>query len=473
MSKKVTFYFLITVHLAITGYFWWETSGIRIHRGTTAVLLAFGRLSGLMLASMILLQVLHMGRARWLEGAFGLDQLARLHRRNGKWLTIFLIAHPLLLVLAYKRSSGLTFLAQFLKFQVSFEDVLNATIAACLLGFVIAYSVLMSRRKWDFEKWYWAHLSVYIAILLSFGHQNGVGTDFLGASPVLERFPDLTWFTLYWYFAYAFIFTSLAWYRFISPLKLFYTHRFSIQKLTQETPDVWSVYITGNNIEKFRYTAGQFIIVRFLARGYYWQAHPFSLSSYPNSDHIRLSIKASGDYTKTIGKLTPRTKVYIEGPYGLLTAKKSKTNKVLMVAGGIGITPFRGILEDLGKVGKNVELIYANKTESDIALRTELEELEEKYNLRVHHVLSASGVGASFSRPSSGNQAGDQGQPLQSNTTFHTGFVNNDLIKQLVPDVSTREIFLCGPPPMMSALLKTLPTLDIPKNKIYFERFSL
>lgn len=461
MNKKIAFYLLLTTHLAVTGYFWWETSGVRIHRGTTATLLAFGRLSGLLLVSMVLLQVLHMGRARWLEGAFGLDKLARLHRRNGKWLTIFLVAHPLLLVLAYKRSSGLTFLAQFLKFQASFDDVLKASIATALFAFVIVYSVLMSRYKWDFEKWYWAHLSVYIAILFSFGHQTSVGGDFLGGNPVLERFPDFTWFTLYWYFAYALIFTSLAWYRFLVPFWLFYTHRFSIQKLAQETPDVWSIYITGNNIEKFRYTAGQFIIVRFLAKGYVWQAHPFSLSSYPNHDYIRLSIKASGDFTKTIGKLTPGTKVYIEGPYGLLTAKRSITDKVLMVAGGIGITPFRGILEDLGHAGKDVELIYANKTENDIALRTELEALSKKYYFKIHHVLSNQ---PDISRLTS------HGSLL---TSFHSGFVTPELIAQLVPDAATREVFLCGPPPMMDALIKSLPSVGVDKHKIYFEKFSL
>ncbi len=461
MHKKLVFYCLGIAHVGIICYFWWETSGVRIHSGTTATLLAFGRLSGLILVSLILLQVVLMGRARWLESVFGLDKLAKLHRFNGKWLTIFLVAHPLLLVLAYKRSSSLTFLAQLWKFQTSFEDVFKASLAVLLLLFVIVYSILMSRNKWDFEKWYWAHLSVYLAILLSFGHQTSIGGDFVGGHLITERFPDLTWFTLYWYLVYAFVLGSLGWYRFIMPLWLFYKYRFTITKITKETPDVWSIYIGGNQIHKFRYTAGQFIIIRFLAKGYFWQAHPFSLSSYPNSEYIRLSIKESGDFTKTISKLTPDTKVYIEGPYGTLTAKKATTNHILMIAGGIGITPFRGILEDLGRAGKNVELIYANKTGADIALRTELEDLAAKYKVRIHHVLSSQT---------------DFSELLTHNSqliTQSSGFVTPELIQQLVPDTSTREVFLCGPPPMLNALLKSLPTLGIPKSKIYYEKFSL
>lgn len=460
MHKKLLFYVLALLHTLVILYFWWEVSGMRIHRGTTATLLAFGRLSGLILVSLVLLQVVLMGRARWLEGVFGLDKLAKLHRFNGKWLTIFLVAHPLLLVLAYKRSSGLTFISQFLKFQTSFEDVLQASLAACLFVFVIVYSVLMSRRKWDFEKWYWAHLSVYIAILLAFGHQTSTGSDFVNSNPVLARWPDLTWFTLYWYLLYAFVFGSLAWYRFIKPLWLFYRHRFTVDKVVNETSDVWSVYIGGNHMQEFTYTAGQFIIVRFLAKGYFLQAHPFSLSSYPNDKHIRLSIKASGDFTKTIGKLPANTPVYIEGSYGILTAKRCKGDKVLMIAGGIGITPFRGILEDLGRAGKDVAVIYANKTEIDIALRAELEELSEKYNIKIHHVLS--------NTPANSLQL--QASSFQ---TYSFGLVTPELITQLVPDTATREVFLCGPPPMMNALVTSLQTLSVPKSKIYLEKFSL
>ncbi|MBP9686982.1 MAG: hypothetical protein KBD66_04255, partial [Candidatus Doudnabacteria bacterium] len=130
-------------------------------------------------------------------------------------------------------------------------------------------------------------------------------------------------------------------------------------------------------------------------------------------------------------------------------------------AGGIGITPFIAVLEDLGKAGKDIVLIYGNKTEADIALRNELEKLAGKYNIKIHHVLS--------NQPTSPSPATYN---LQL-TTFSVGFVTPELIKQLVPDAAEREVFLCGPPPMMNGLLKTLPTLGIPKNKIYFEKFSL
>lgn len=388
MNKKIWFYTLFALHLIVTTYFWLQTSGGRIAQSSADAYLALGRLSGLLLVDFILLQVMLMGRARWLESVFGLDKLAKVHRFVGKWISIFLLAHPILLVLGYQKLTGVNFLQQLWDFQVSFEDVWHASISFALFLFVIVYSILMSRRKWDFEKWYWAHLSVYIAILLAFGHQTSVGGDFLGSGAIFQHYPELTWFTLYWYGVYAFVFGSLAWYRICKPLWNFRKHQFTINRITNETPDVWSLYITGKDMPNFRYTPGQFVIIRFLAKGYYWQAHPFSLSCYPNTEYIRLSIKGSGDFTRTIGQVPVGTKAYIEGPYGTLTAQKSQTNKILMIAGGIGITPFRGILEDLGKASKDVHLIYGNKTEADIALRKELEELAQKYSIKIHHVLS-------------------------------------------------------------------------------------
>lgn len=429
-------------------------------RSSADAYLGLGRISGLLLVDFILLQVMLMGRARWLESVFGLDKLAKVHRFVGKWISIFLIGHPLFLVLGYQKLTGVSLLSQLWEFQVSFEDVWHASIGFLFFIFVIAYSILMSRHKWDFEKWYWAHLSVYAAIILAFGHQTSVGGDFLGSGPIFQNLPELTWFTLYWYLIYTFVFGSLVWYRICRPLWNYRKHQFTVSRITNETPDVWSLYITGKNMQAFRYNPGQFVIIRFLAKGYYWQAHPFSLSCYPNNEYIRLSIKASGDFTRTIGQLPVGTKAYIEGPYGTLTAKKSQTNKVIMIAGGIGITPFRGILEDLGKAAKDVHLIYGNKTETDIALRQELEELAQKYNLKIHHVLS-------------NVEANSLQLTANSFESFSSGFVTPELIQQLVPDVASREAFLCGPPPMMDALFKTLTGLGVPPKNIYFEKFAL
>lgn len=306
-------------------------------------------------------------------------------------------------------------------------------------------------QKWNFEKWYYAHLSVYIAIILAFGHQLELGGDFAESKI----------FTWYWYLLYAFVALMLAIYRFGKPLWLFYKHRFYIEKIIAETPDVTSVYISGKQIDQFKFNPGQFVIVRFLDKQRRWQAHPFSLSQPFNGQNIRLSIKASGDFTATTYNLQFTTPVLLEGPYGVFTPNKLKNNKALLIAGGIGITPIRGIMEALGENKKEVILLYANKTEKDIALRKEIEKLGEKYHFPVHHILN--------NQPKSPNLKSQ----VSSLTTIHNGMINQDLLQKLVPEINTYEVFLCGPPPMMAAITKTLISLGVPKQNIYFEKFSL
>src|SRR3989344_9111874 len=103
------------------------------------------------------------------------------------------------------------------------------------------------------------------------------------------------------------------------------------------------------NLTKFKIAAGQFIIVRFLAKNFFWQAHPFSLSCAPNGEYLRLTIKQSGDFTRSLENLPVNTKALIDGPHGVFTARFARRKKFLFIAGGVGITPVFSLIEDLAR----------------------------------------------------------------------------------------------------------------------------
>src|SRR5262249_41744769 len=132
---------------------------------------------------------------------------------------------------------------------------------------------------------------------------------------------------------------------------------------------------------------GQFLSVRFLNKSMWWEAHPFSISGiFDNS--LRISPKNVGDFTSKLGSLKKGTKILIEGPFGSFTQNLSTTNKILFIAGGIGITPIRSLIESFGKSNKQMVLLYSNKTEREIVFKNELQNLAKKTNLKIIYVIS-------------------------------------------------------------------------------------
>ena len=108
-----------------------------------------------------------------------------------------------------------------------------------------------------------------------------------------------------------------------------------------------SVYIRGRHVDELAAEPGQFFRWRFLARGLWWAANPYSLSAPPRRDLLRVTVKIAGDHSAALGTLKPGTPVLAEGPYGSFTAARRRRHKVLLLAGGVGMTPLRALFESL------------------------------------------------------------------------------------------------------------------------------
>jgi predicted ferric reductase len=403
-------------------------------------LLAFGRLAGLLAVFCVLLQLILIGRVKPVESVFGLDHLTRVHHFNGFLIINLLVFHVGLVTWSYALQNEVSSWAQFIDFIVNAEDIPSAVAGA--IGFVaVAFiSITLVKQRMNYEGWHTVHLLSYVAILLAFGHQFELGGDFTGNAL----------FAGYGYGLYALAGGYLVFYRVLKPLLFFKRHRFQIARVVPETKDVVSIYIRGREMSRFHVEAGQFMILRFLAKGFRWQAHPFSLSGPLHGDSFRVSIKNVGDFTAQVSWLQPGTPVLIDGPHGVFTARKSSRKKVLLIAGGIGITPLRTLADELVRQGKDVILLYANRRPRDVVFRDELESLTKMGRFKVHHIFSDDSEGV-----------GDQ------------GYIDSAYILRHVPDVMEYEVFLCGPPPMMEAVVRSLNELGVLAKSIHYERFSL
>ena len=214
----------------------------------------------------------------------------------------------------------------------------------------------IARRRLRYETWYFVHLYTYLAIALSFSHQLATGNEFTThpANRVL------------WVGLYLVTFGSLLVYRVAVPVRDAFRYQLRVSSIQPEGPDAVSVYVTGRHLDRMPVEAGQFFRWRFLDRRSWWEAHPFSLSAMPDSQVLRITAKGVGDHSRALRHVEPGTRVMAEGPYGNLTARLRTRRRVLLIAGGVGITPLRALFEALPGAPGDITLLYRVRVEREL-----------------------------------------------------------------------------------------------------------
>lgn len=412
---------------------WWHVTGQEISSDASK-LIAIARLAGIVATGAVLLQLLLMSRAPFIENNFDLEEINTFHRYNGYVMVYALIAHVLFLLVGYRMNTDLGWWPQFVQFNTEFEDVLKATIGSIFFFVVAITSAKYVRRRLPYEAWYFLHIIVYASVLLIFGHQIHSGSDIITQE----------WFKWFWIGLYAAVFVCVLYYRFLRQLVQYGRHGFVVARVEQEAPGIYSLYITGRDIAAYSYRAGQYAHWRFLTADMWTESHPFSFSSIPGSDYIRITYKVSGDFTKQLERIMPGTRVLIDGPRGSFTADRAVTKNVLLIAGGIGVSPLLPIAETLLARGKNVHIIYSIREQTDAVFTPEFVHL--KKTMGDHFAL----------------------------THYETGDTNRLTEVTLAPYTryaAELTVYICGPETMSQAVHGMLVSLGVPTKQILSERF--
>ncbi|GAC1371163.1 MAG: ferredoxin reductase family protein [Candidatus Saccharimonadales bacterium] len=435
ISKNLVWAVLGIVLLGVISL-WASSSFDGLFSGPAGALVSLGQLAGLLAAAGALTQFMLMGRIGWIERPFGLEKIAVFHRLNGYATISLILIHPLLLAFGYGLNAGVSALAQYLTFITQFPDVWKALIAQLLFLAVVGTSIYIVRRKLNFEHWYWVHLMVYAAIILAFAHQISNGSTF--TSSALSK--NL------WIGLYGFVAVNVLYYRFLTLGINYLKYRFKVDEVVAETGDTASIYISGRRLHRWKSEAGQFVLVRFLVRGLWLEEHPFSLSMVPKDGRLRITVKNVGDYTARLQNLKPGAAVLVAGPYGSFLASASHKPDRLYIAGGVGITPIRSLIEAGDPAGSAV-LLYANKTLAGTIFAAELGQLLAPAQL--HY----------FGR-------------RDERAAGETGRIDIAAVERLVPDYREREIYICGPAAMISSIVAELEKVGFPLDQVHYERFS-
>jgi predicted ferric reductase len=424
----------ITIGALVVVLLWWhDTPTIRAFGDW---LTNAGRITGLLAGYLLAWLLILMARTPLLEHHGGADVLARWHARAGRYTVGLVVAHGLLVTWGYAVLAHTGVVRQASTLLLSYPDVLMATVGGLLLVGVGVVSARAARARMRYETWYYLHLYTYRAIALSFAHVFATGQEFAS-----HPFARVLWSALYLFAAGA-----VVWHRIATPAYRTWRHRMRVGRVVAEGPGVVSIVLRGRHVDELGVQPGQFVRLRFLSRDLWWAAHPFSLSAAPHGDLLRVTVKHLGDHTGHMPALRHCTRELVEGPYGALTAQRRTRRKVLLLAGGIGITPLRALFQSLPAAPGDLTLVYRAERPEDLVLRREIETLAERRE-QAAHVLP-------------GRVGGDR------------DVLVGDRLRRLLPDLRAHDVYVCGPPGFVNAATAALRRLGVSRRHIHSENFA-
>jgi len=401
-------------------------------------LTSLGQLGALTGMAMLCVSFVLASRLRFLEQWFGgLDKMYQEHHRLGKTAFFLILLHPVFHALRFipqNISHALTF---FL--PLHHQSGINYGVYAFWLMMVLLFLTLYSTIAYD--KWKLSHRFLGIVLMLGTIHMLTV-QDTPGRMVALAQVPLLKGYMIG---LAAMGMSSYGYKLLLLPLHAS-RQRYaviSVRKLNEEVLEV-EMDPRGTPI---RYNPGQFIFVTFYQEQLSRESHPFTLCMVPESDHLKITVKALGDFTTQLyHTLQPGTLVKVEGPYGTFDFRKGSRRQIWM-AGGVGIAPFLSwarYLSHSENYDYDIIFYYCVHSRGDAVYHEEFTKISQQVkSLKLSLVCSE-----------------EQGH-------LHASDIKNDAV-----DLLERDIFMCGPKRLTGDMQRQLKALGVSDERIHYEDFE-
>jgi len=419
--------------LGITAAIFIETTTRSDWNGVYAIVTSLSRIAALSGSYFALVGLVLVSRISWVERSVGHDRLVIWHRKLGPYSLYLITLHVVWVLLGYAGNDRLKIGVEFWHLITKWPWMLPATVAFVFFALAGISSYKKARAKMSYETWWTIHLYTYLAIALSFMHQVLNGPIFVGHFL----------YKLYWTFLYVVAAATIVLWRVIIPTTKSLRHNLKVEQVVVEGPGVVSIIMRGRKLNELAAQGGQFFSWRFMTKGHWWMSHPYSLSAAPTDHYLRVTVKELGDHSGGVKDLKPGTRVVFEGPYGTFVAAKSTRGHVLLVGGGVGITPLRALMEEIDP-SKEVDVIFRASREEDLVLRHELDALADQIGARVHYLVGPRTV-----------------HPMSAK-----------YIMQHVPAFRDSDVYVCGPTPLVDAVRDAAKSAGIPKDRFHDEAFE-
>ncbi|HYZ36523.1 MAG TPA: ferredoxin reductase family protein [Pseudonocardiaceae bacterium] len=399
---------------------------------------------GLLATSMLVCAVVLPSRVRSLTRTFGIDGVLAIHRFVGLAVTLLVGLHIVLVVGAKPANLALF---DVMHAPNRARAAVGATVA---LGALIALTVLRRRLRHRYEVWRWAHLALAgTALVLSALHIWWLNH--------LIRDPSMR--ALFAAFALGVL--VVLGYRWLWMPVFGAGREYVVREIRPESSTVSTLVLEPKRSRSRRgyraleFAPGQFAWLR-LQPSVRAEEHPFTIAS---SAHLGLwtefTIRHSGDFTSELRLLRPGSPVWIDGPHGAFTLDLQRTTGLVMIAGGVGITPMMSMLRTLAHRHdrRPHRLLVVASTIDELLFRAEIRKLQQRLDLTVVEVLR---------------------KPPPS-WTGPSGRIDESLLTAVLPGKFRRnqlDYYLCGPPAMVDDVRSVLDRLEVPEPRIHTEQFD-
>jgi predicted ferric reductase len=423
---------LIAIGLGALTVAWWPVAVAVRSPAPVQLAVLLAHVCGMLAGYAVVVLLGLMSRTPPLERGIGADVLARWHAHGGRMTISLIVVHASAAVVAWAqaRQEGM---AAALWHVLRLPWLTAATVGTLALLAVGVASARAARRRLSYETWHTLHLLTYAGVALSFVHELA-GPDLAG-----HWLLQIGWALLYTY-----VFALVLLHRVLTPLRQATRHRLRVTAVVPEGPGVVSIEVEGRHLTELRAEPGQFFRWRFLTPDTWRTAHPFSLSAAPTDDRLRLTVKALGRGSGHLQTVAVGTWIVAEGPYGAMTAARRTRRNVLLIAGGVGITPMRALFETIPvRPDQDLTLLYRARGPEDLVLRHELEQIAYRRGARLLYLV---GSGRDYLSAAS--------------------------LLRVVPDLAERDVYLCASPRMSDAVRASLQQAGLPAGALHEERFA-
>ncbi|HJS20083.1 MAG TPA: ferric reductase-like transmembrane domain-containing protein [Anaerolineales bacterium] len=366
-------------------------------------------------------------RPKWAEPYFGgLDKMYITHRQVATAAFLLIFVHVLTVPISLSGWKLGNYLA-----VIAFIGIVSIVLVT------LAPRVAFLNRLTGGTYEGWKNLKKYIGIffILAFIHSLTIGDP-------LDAFIAINWVQLFFIFGtVSYLYTEIFGRFFRKYLP------YTVEAVRHPNPSTTEVTLRAKKTPIKKQRAGQFLFVRFPDDKSLNESHPFTISSAPQEDVLRVTVKASGDFTRRLfDQLQLNMNAVIEGAYGMFDYK-SGGQKQIWVAGGIGLTPFLSFIRDMdGTLAHDIDFYYTVRHPEEALFLDEIQSAAER-NPRL--------------------------KPYIRFTATEGPFAVEDIVRNTTGSLNDYHVYLCGPLPMIQAFENKFVTLGIPKKNIHYEEFNL